>query len=385
MSVDAKEGCDGALVKLCADDAKATDDIGSARADADLLGYVVEVDPRAVLARYDTLRAKHGSVLAAVKGVKRVADLVLGKGLRSFATPIGEYLVGMVVVMMLVVMMVATALALVIVVMVMLMLVMVAAALALVIVVMVMLMLVMVAAALALFIVVMMVLMIVMVTAAFALVIVMMVVLMLVMVAAAFALVIVVMMVVMLSLLGKLLKLARKGILLLHSGENCSAVKGIPRGGDDSRLGVMLTQKCYRLFKLFLVHARRAAENDGARVCDLVTVELAEIFKIYAALGGVGDGGEAVEKHVLSSNALHGVDHVGKLTDARGLDKNTVGMEFVKHLAKGLGEVAHKAAADASAVHFGDLDARLAEKSAVDADLAELVFNKNHLLSHIGR
>ena len=249
---------------------------------------------------------------------------------------------------------------------------------------MVVLMLVMMATALALVIVMMVVLMLVMMATALALVIVMMVVLMLVMMATALALVFVVMMVVVLSLLGKLLKLARKGVLLLHSGENCLAVKGVPRGSDDSRLGVMLAQKCYRLFKLFLVHTRRAAENDSARICDLVTVELAEIFKIYAALGGVGDGGEAVQHNLLGDNTLHGVDHVGELANARRLNEDAVGMEFVKHLAKGLGEVAYKATADASAVHFGDLDARLAEKSAVDADLTELVFNKNHLLAHVG-
>src|SRR5699024_12145092 len=58
----------------------------------------------------------------------------------------------------------------------------------------------------------------------------------------------------------------------------------------------------------------------------------------------------------------------------------SVGVVLVHHLAQGLAEVAHQGAADAPGVQLVDLDARLLQKAAVDADLAELVLDQHHLL-----
>ena len=364
-SVDTEENGKVFTVNARADDANATDDISRARADVDLLGNVVKVDPRAVLTRNDALGAKNRAVLAAVEGVKCLLNTRRLEGARGLYAPIGEYLVGMVMVVV-----VAGAVGIVTLVIVM-MLVMVALAMLVMI---VMMMLVMVALTM----LAMIVMMLVMVTLAMLVMIVMM---LLVMVTLAM---IIMMMVVMLSFLCQMRHVRRKGIVFLHGIENDLSVKGIPVGGNDSSLSVMLAEKRHGGSQLFLIHALGAAEDDGACVFDLIVVELAEVFHVNAALGGVGYRDEAVETNVVAKHALHRADDVGQLAHARRLNENTVGMEFVQHLAKRLGEVTDKATADTTAVHFGDLDARLLEKAAVNADLTKLIFDKNGFFACVG-
>ena len=56
-------------------------------------------------------------------------------------------------------------------------------------------------------------------------------------------------------------------------------------------------------------------------------------------------------------------------------------MVLLHDLVQGLAEVPHQGAADAAGVHLGDLDAGLLEEAAVNADLAELVFDQHDLLA----
>ena len=56
-------------------------------------------------------------------------------------------------------------------------------------------------------------------------------------------------------------------------------------------------------------------------------------------------------------------------------------MELGLDLFQRLVEVAHQRAADAAGGHLADLDAGFLQKAAVDADLAELIFNQNQLLT----
>ena len=134
-----------------------------------------------------------------------------------------------------------------------------------------------------------------------------------------FMLLMVVMMVVMmLRFLGKMRKLCRQRVVLLHGVKDGLSFKCIPWRGDDCGIGIMLAQKRHSGGKLFLIHARGAAENDGARVVDLVAVKFTEILHVNAALGGVGNGGEAVELDLIRKHALHRADDVGQLAHARG-------------------------------------------------------------------
>ena len=56
----------------------------------------------------------------------------------------------------------------------------------------------------------------------------------------------------------------------------------------------------------------------------------------------------------------------------------------IHHLLQGLTKIAHQTAADAAAVHLGNVDARLLQKAAVNAYFAKLIFNENQLFAGIG-
>ena len=182
----------------------------------------------------------------------------------------------------------------------------------------------------------------------------------------------------------QLSQLGLQRVLLLHHVQDLLSGDGVPRSGDDGGHGVVLPQHGGHLIELGFLHAGGAAEDDGAGVLDLVVEELAEVFHIHLALVGVHHGGKAVEGGVVGLNVTYGADHVGQLAHAGGLDKDAVGMIFVQRLAQRLAEIAHQAAADAAGVHLGDVDAGLLQKTAVDADLAELILDEHQLFTLVG-
>ena len=204
-----------------------------------------------------------------------------------------------------------------------------------------------------------------------------------VMTAGAFLVLIMVMMV-LVCLFLQMLELRLQRRAALHGLENLRARDLVPRGGDDGGDGVFLAQHGDAGIELLLAQPLRAGEDDGAGVLDLVVEELAEVLHIDLALRGVHDGGEAVEHHFVRLHALHGADDVRELADAGGLDEDAVGMELLHHLTERGGKVAHERAADAAGVHLVDRHARVLQETAVDGDLAELVFDEDDLLALIG-
>ena len=248
-------------------------------------------------------------------------------------------------------------------------------------VVMVMLMVVIVsAAALAVLVVVMVMLMVVIVTAAALLT-----VLMVVMVVA-LALLIIVMMVVMmmLGLLSQASKLCLQGVGTLHGLQKLGARQIIPGGGDDDGGGVMLAEEGDGGLGLGGGGGVGVGQNDTARVLHLIVEEFTEVLHVHLALARIHHGGEAIQHCPFGGGALHGADNVGELAHARGLNEDAVGCVLGQHLRQGLAEIAHEGAADAAGIHLVDLDARLGEEAAVDADLTELVLDEYQLLACVG-
>ncbi|EFB75082.1 hypothetical protein SUBVAR_06628 [Subdoligranulum variabile DSM 15176] len=323
--------------------------------------------------------------------------------------PAGEYLVGVVVVVM---MPAAADAVLVVVVLVMVMIVMMAAlALLMVMIVMVaalmlLILVMMVVAALMLLILVMMVvaafvllvLVMMMVVAALVLL-----VLVMMMVAALVLLVLVMMMVAALMLLAVLmvvmvvmLLLAGMGLvggpglvqqlghqvaLAVHDRDDLGAGQGGPVGGDDGGGGVLLGEQGHGVGDLLFAGVAGAAEDDAGSMADLVIVELAEVLHIHLDLVHIGHGDKAVEDDGQGlGHAFHGAGHVGQLAHAGGLDEDAVGVVGLDDLFQGLPEVAHQGAADAAGVQFVDLDAGLPHEAAVNADLAEFVFDQDDAL-----
>ena len=201
-------------------------------------------------------------------------------------------------------------------------------------------------------------------------------------------LLVVVVMVVMLRLVRRVLGLHPRQQLigqrhLLDGAEDGLAVQLVPRCGEDGGVGILLPQQGHGGLQLLLIQLLGAGEDDGAGRLDLVVVELAEVLHVDLHLGGVGHGDEAVELHVrhVLDGVLHRHDHVAELAHARGLDEDAVGGELLMHVLQRLVEVAHQRAADAAGGHLADLDAGLLQKAAVDADLAEFIFDEHQLLT----
>ena len=154
-------------------------------------------------------------------------------------------------------------------------------------------------------------------------------------------------------------------------------VQRIPRSRDDVRFAVQTAQQLDRLCELFFACILRAAENNGTCIFDLIAEEFAEVFQIHFAFLRIDNGGKTVERDVVAVDLFNGMDDVAEFAHAGGLDDDAVGGEFVQNLGERLLEVADQATANASGIHFGDLNAGVLQKSAVDADLAEFVFDQN--------
>jgi len=387
------------------------------------------MDPALALsAGNDTLGAQNHTVfLFVLKSLKDSKDLLLGVLLGSLLAPACEYLVGVV---MVVVVIVATAGAIlaVLVVMLVLMLVIVATAGAIlaVFVVMLVLMLVIVATAgaiLAVFVVMLMMMFVLMIVATagailtvfvvmlvvvlvlmlmlmimvmivaaagailavlvvmLVMMFVLMLMLMIVIVATAGAMLIMLMVMMVMAVLQKLGKLALKGVLVLHGGNDVSAAEQIPIGGNDRCVIVEIFDNTQSTLKLFLGNVCGVGENYGVCKLDLIVEEFTEILCILFALICVNNGCKAVKYHFLCGNVLYCLDNVGELANARGLDKDTLGSVSLNHLGESFSEIAHKRTADAARVHFGNLNASILHKSAVDTNGAEFVFDQNELFA----
>ena len=132
-----------------------------------------------------------------------------------------------------------------------------------------------------------------------------------------------------------------------------------------------------RLFELFLGDVARTAQDYRSCVLDLVLVELLEVLKIDPALGSVDNSDRAADLGAF--NALNCSYNVRELAYAGGLNEDPVGCELVDNVLQSRAEISYEAAADAAGIHLCDLDAGFLEKTTVDADLAEFIFDKYEL------
>ena len=191
----------------------------------------------------------------------------------------------------------------------------------------------------------------------------------------------VVMVMMVLCFIRKAGKLVAKRFCSLHCGQNGISADLIPRGNDERCTRVALTNDGKGIGKAPVGDAIGMRENDAARVLDLIPKKLAEVFHIHLALPCINDGCLRIQRHIVRANVANGADDVAELSDARRLDQDTIGGKLGKNLAKGLSEIADETAADAARIHLGDLNTRVAHKSAVDANLAEFIFNQNEFFS----
>ena len=210
--------------------------------------------------------------------------------------------------------------------------------------------------------------------------IVIMVMMMVPMVVAAAIVIIVVMVVMVVVLLLQPGQLPGQGGLPLHSVQQLCPGKLPPGGRNNGCLVIVLPQHGHGGIQLSLGDGIGTGENDGRGSLHLVVIELTEVFHIHLDLTGIHHSHGMAKSNVLVHNLLHRADHIGQLAHTGGLNEDPVGMVRVNHLDQSLSEVAHQRAADAAGVHLGDVDARVLQESAVNADLTEFVLNEYQLL-----
>ncbi len=167
----------------------------------------------------------------------------------------------------------------------------------------------------------------------------------------------------------------------LNGLQNGLAVQILQRCRDDGRFGVVLANQRGRFIDLLLRSLVRACEENRSRILNLVHKELAEVLEIYPGLGGIHHRHRAVQLQLrnLRRRLLDGAHHIVQLSDARGLDQDSLRRIGRHDLLQGCIEISDQRAADAAGIHLTDLNAGFLQKAAVNADLTEFILNKDHL------
>ena len=129
------------------------------------------------------------------------------------------------------------------------------------------------------------------------------------------------------------------------------------------------------LCKFYVSRFVGMTEIDTARMLDLIVKELTEVLHIHLAFINIDDNDCAVYYRVLNIRFENCLGNVAELSNTRGLYKNSVGVIGCYDLMECLTEVTNERAANAARIHFGDLNARLLKKAAVNTDLSKFIFN----------
>jgi len=358
-------------------------------------GNIVEVD-KSISSVYDTLCAENDTVFFFIfQRTESGCDFFDSVLTAGFSTEAGEYFIGMVVsvfVMMasaitvfVMFMVVASAIAVFIVLMVMVFAIAVLVVLMVIFALAVFIVLVMMASALTMFI------MLVMVMFALAVLIVLMVMMlaiavfvMFVMVMTAFTVLIMLMMVMMLvHFFCQLLQFVFESVFLFENLENLRAGELFPGCGENFSFGVVFSQERYAGFELCIGGFSGVAENDRSCTFDLVVEEFAEVLHVHLALVYINNSCCGVQGDIVSAEIKNRLDDIAELAHTGGFDDDAVGGIVCENLTESLAEIAYKTAADTAGVHFGDVHAGILQKSAVDADIAEFVFDEHQLFSAV--
>jgi hypothetical protein len=267
-----------------------------------------------------------------------------------------------------------------------LLMVMAAAALAIFVVVTVlMLLMMMTAAALAIFVVVMVLVLLMVVTAAALAILVVMVMLVLLMMVAAAALTLfVVMVMVVMVLMLHLGKLGTDAAMTFHSLLQLRSGQFLPRGSYQHGALIVLTKQRYGLVQLILHNIPGAGKDDGRGSLDLIIVELTKVLHIHLDLAGIHNSNLVANSYIVTGNLFHRSHNIGQLAHAGGLDDNTVRMVLCDDLLQRLAEIAHQRAANTAGIHLCNVDTGLLQETAVNADLAEFIFDQYQFLSAVG-
>ena len=177
-------------------------------------------------------------------------------------------------------------------------------------------------------------------------------------------------------------KLGNQVALTIHNGNDLCTGQFVPISGHNGGGGVLFLDQGNGCGNLLLVCAAGAAQDDAGCVADLVIIELAKVLHIHFDLVHIGHSHKAVQADRQGlAHTLNSAGHITQFANAGRLDQDAVRMISLHDLFQCLAEIAHQGAADAAGVQLVDLNASLTHKAAVNADLAEFVFDQHDLFA----
>ena len=185
------------------------------------------------------------------------------------------------------------------------------------------------------------------------------------------------MMVLVMVLVSQLCQFLGQCGLAFHGLQQLLTGQFIPGSGDDGGIGIVLPQHLHSLIQLGLRNGIGTGQDDGGCGLHLVVVEFTEVLHIDLHLAGIHHSNGIAQGHIVGGNLFHSTDDIGQLAYTGRFDDNPVGMVLIYDLGQSLAEITHQTAADAAGVHFGNIDTRVLEETAVDADLTKFIFDKN--------
>ena len=145
----------------------------------------------------------------------------------------------------------------------------------------------------------------------------------------------------------------------------------------------MLSNELYALFHLILRSLLCPAQNDSARALNLVIIEFAKVLHVHLALGDIGNRYTAAQLHFrhLIRDSVYCLHNIGQLAYSGRLDQNPIRRILAQNFLQRLGKISYQRTADTAGIHLCNLNPRLLQKSSVDSDLAEFIFNQYDLFS----
>ncbi len=187
--------------------------------------------------------------------------------------------------------------------------------------------------------------------------------------------------VMMVCLFLHLFQLILQGCTTVDGCQNLFACENIPICCYQSRIRIFLPDALYCITQLFRRQSGCMAENDTACMLNLVIEKLAEVFLIHLALFGINHRYIAFQFYIFCIDILHSTDDIAEFAHTRRFNQNPIRRIGFQHLLQCRTKVTHQTTADTAAVHFRYRNSGILQKSSVNTNFTELIFNQNQLFS----
>ena len=112
---------------------------------------------------------------------------------------------------------------------------------------------------------------------------------------------------------------------------------------------------------------------------NLVVIELTKVTNIHLAFSCICNGSEAIKLRIRRIELLNRLYNIGKLSNARRLDYNSIGFVLHENLLESLSEITDKRTTDTTGIHLRNFDSGILKESAVNTYFTKFVLYKNYL------